>query len=89
MSDDAADLYKAQHPLVLCTDDVGVFSTSLSGEYKLAASAFGRSDVSVAFYKNMIGKLTDICFISSIKLLERGNCFSWQEMQLNMYLQTI
>ncbi|XP_021294696.1 adenosine deaminase-like protein [Herrania umbratica] len=36
-----ADLYKAKHPLVLCTDDSGVFSTSLSGEYRLASSAFG------------------------------------------------
>ncbi|XP_024024713.1 adenosine deaminase-like protein [Morus notabilis] len=36
-----ADLYNAKHPLVLCTDDVGVFSTSLSGEYKVASSAFG------------------------------------------------
>lgn len=34
------DLYNAKHPLVLCTDDSGVFSTSLSGEYKLASSAF-------------------------------------------------
>ncbi|KAF4372513.1 hypothetical protein CsatB_012761 [Cannabis sativa] len=36
-----AELYEEKHPLSLCTDDVGVFSTSLSGEYKLAASAFG------------------------------------------------
>ncbi|XP_058072583.1 N6-mAMP deaminase [Magnolia sinica] len=35
------DLYKAKHPLILCTDDPGVFSTSLSQEYKLAASTFG------------------------------------------------
>ncbi|XP_020210358.1 adenosine deaminase-like protein [Cajanus cajan] len=35
------DLYKAKHPLVLCTDDSGVFSTSLSDEYKFAADAFG------------------------------------------------
>ncbi|KAK9268054.1 hypothetical protein L1049_010493 [Liquidambar formosana] len=35
------DLYNAKHPLVLCTDDAGVFSTTLSGEYFLAASAFG------------------------------------------------
>ncbi|XP_040375726.1 N6-mAMP deaminase isoform X1 [Rosa chinensis] len=28
-------------PLVLCTDDSGVFSTSTSNEYNLAASAFG------------------------------------------------
>ncbi|KAK6264944.1 hypothetical protein SCA6_020378 [Theobroma cacao] len=36
-----AELYKAKHPLVLCTDDSGVFSTSLSGEYHLASSAYG------------------------------------------------
>ncbi|XP_075664116.1 N6-mAMP deaminase isoform X2 [Castanea sativa] len=36
-----ADLYNAKHPIVLCTDDAGVFSTSLSNEYKVAASAFG------------------------------------------------
>ncbi|KAJ7967664.1 Adenosine deaminase-like protein [Quillaja saponaria] len=35
------DLYKEKHPLVLCTDDSGVFSTSLSKEYKYAASSFG------------------------------------------------
>ncbi|XP_022716078.1 adenosine deaminase-like protein isoform X2 [Durio zibethinus] len=35
------DLYKAKHPLILCTDDSGVFSTCLSGEYCLASSAFG------------------------------------------------
>lgn len=36
-----ADLYNAKHPLALCTDDSGVFSTTLSGEYVLASSAFG------------------------------------------------
>ncbi|KAK3188337.1 hypothetical protein Dsin_027898 [Dipteronia sinensis] len=36
-----ANLYAAKHPLVLCTDDSGVFSTTLSKEYHLAASTFG------------------------------------------------
>uniref|UniRef100_A0A2P2MK28 Uncharacterized protein MANES_16G010200 n=1 Tax=Rhizophora mucronata TaxID=61149 RepID=A0A2P2MK28_RHIMU len=35
------DLYNAKHPLVLCTDDSGVFSTSLTNEYNIASSAFG------------------------------------------------
>ncbi|EEF43898.1 Adenosine deaminase, putative [Ricinus communis] len=34
------DLYNANHPIVLCTDDSGVFSTSVSKEYSLASSAF-------------------------------------------------
>ncbi|KAG8079478.1 hypothetical protein GUJ93_ZPchr0007g4897 [Zizania palustris] len=36
-----ADLYNAKHPLSLCTDDSGLFSTSLSNEYYLVASTFG------------------------------------------------
>nr|GMC83732.1 adenosine deaminase-like protein [Ipomoea batatas] len=36
-----ADLYNSKHPIVLCTDDTGVFSTSSSHEYILASSAFG------------------------------------------------
>ncbi|KOM53439.1 hypothetical protein LR48_Vigan09g209800 [Vigna angularis] len=35
------ELYKEKHPLVLCTDDSGVFSTSLTEEYKYAADSFG------------------------------------------------
>ncbi|XP_023636989.1 adenosine deaminase-like protein [Capsella rubella] len=38
-----ADLYKAKHPLVLCTDDFGVFSTTLCNEYALAVRSFGLS----------------------------------------------
>lgn len=38
----AEDLYKSKHPIVLCTDDAGVFSTSLSKEYSLASSTFGK-----------------------------------------------
>ncbi|XP_066395451.1 N6-mAMP deaminase-like [Miscanthus floridulus] len=38
-----ADLYNAKHPLSLCTDDSGLFSTSLSNEYYLVATTFGLS----------------------------------------------
>jgi len=36
-------LYEAGIPIVICTDDKGVFLCSLSGEYKLAAESFGWS----------------------------------------------
>lgn len=36
-----ADLYSSKHPVILCTDDSGVFSTSLSREYSLASTTFG------------------------------------------------
>ncbi|KAJ3683799.1 hypothetical protein LUZ60_014026 [Juncus effusus] len=39
------DLYKAKHPLSLCTDDSGLFSTTLSNEYDLTAKSFGLSKV--------------------------------------------
>lgn len=51
MFDDAADLYKVKHPLVLCTDDSGVFSTSLCHEYSVAASAYGRFHVTIPYSK--------------------------------------
>ncbi|XP_037482103.1 N6-mAMP deaminase-like [Triticum dicoccoides] len=39
-----ADLYNAKHPLSICTDDFGLFSTSLLlNEYYLVASTFGLS----------------------------------------------
>ncbi|GIL72575.1 hypothetical protein Vretifemale_2905 [Volvox reticuliferus] len=38
-----AELYVAGHPVVLCTDDSGVFGTTLSREYAIAATAFGLS----------------------------------------------
>ncbi|KAI4304277.1 hypothetical protein MLD38_039813 [Melastoma candidum] len=36
-----ADSHRDKHPMVPCTDDAGVFSTSISREYRIAASAFG------------------------------------------------
>ncbi|KAJ7530957.1 hypothetical protein O6H91_14G026400 [Diphasiastrum complanatum] len=38
-------LYNANHPVVLCTDDPGVFSISLSYEYALVSTHFGLSSL--------------------------------------------
>lgn len=35
--------YKKNHPCVICTDDKGVFNTSLSEEYQIAAKTFDLS----------------------------------------------
>ena len=42
-----SEVYKGRHPVALCTDDTGVFSTTLSREYALAATALGLSDAEV------------------------------------------
>ncbi len=39
-----SQFYKEGHPVVLCTDDTGVFGTSLSKEWALAASSFNLSE---------------------------------------------
>ncbi|KAK2842441.1 hypothetical protein Q5P01_012641 [Channa striata] len=39
--------YQLGHPIVICTDDKGVFCTDLSQEYQLAASTFGLSHQAV------------------------------------------
>lgn len=38
----AVDLYSEKHPMAICTDDCGLFSTSLSHEYYIAATTFGK-----------------------------------------------
>ncbi|KAL5004933.1 hypothetical protein ScPMuIL_018389 [Solemya velum] len=39
--------YDLGHPCIICTDDKGVFSTSLSQEYSIAANTFGLSNEAV------------------------------------------
>jgi adenosine deaminase len=39
------DLWEKKHPIVLCTDDSGVFCTSLTQEFSVAAATFNLSGV--------------------------------------------
>ncbi|RYR76210.1 hypothetical protein Ahy_A01g000818 [Arachis hypogaea] len=74
------DLYNAKHPLVLCTDDSGVFSTSLSNEYKIAASSLGlgrkqmfelsKNSVEFIFADNVVKDELREIFNSAAKNLE-------------------
>ncbi|KAK7264500.1 hypothetical protein RJT34_32109 [Clitoria ternatea] len=74
------DLYNEKHPLVLCTDDSGVFSTSLSNEYKIAASSFGlgkkemfelsKNAIEFIFADNVVKKELRNFFNSAAKNLE-------------------
>lgn len=41
------EYYESGYPLVICTDDKGLFSTTLSREYALAAETFGLSNDSL------------------------------------------
>ncbi|PHT35903.1 hypothetical protein CQW23_23603 [Capsicum baccatum] len=75
-----ADLYISGHPIVLCTDDSGVFSTSISGEYSLASSSFGiqkremfqlaRNAVNFIFAGNKVKQELEQIFDLAAKSLE-------------------
>lgn len=53
-------LCTAGHPVVLCTDDCGVFATSLSREYALAAGAFQLTQEQLA---DLALRAVDFCFL--------------------------
>lgn len=75
-----ADLYSSGHPIILCTDDSGVFSTSVSGEYSLASSSFGiqkremfqlaRNAVNFIFAGNKVKQELEQVFDLAAKSLE-------------------
>ncbi|KAF8404273.1 hypothetical protein HHK36_009155 [Tetracentron sinense] len=74
------DLYNAEHPLVLCTDDAGVFSTSISREYLLAASTLGlgeremftlaRNAINFVFADDVVKNDLRKIFVSAAEKLE-------------------
>eukprot|EP00884_Botryococcus_braunii_P003980 jgi/Botrbrau1/13583/Bobra.0307s0005.2 len=64
-------LYKAGHPIVLCTDDSGVFDTSLSREYALAAKAFNLSPKELQRLSQAAVQLTFLTDIEKQHLLQR------------------
>lgn len=72
----AAHLYRAQHPIALCTDDAGVFSTSLSQEYSLASSTFGAYNLNRAFNKELRPYLTFALYLKGIEKVDIFNLAS-------------
>jgi adenosine deaminase len=53
--------YAANHPVVLCTDDSGVFATTLSQEYAIAAASFGLDQQQLI---ELASRAVEYCFCS-------------------------
>ncbi|KAK6149782.1 hypothetical protein DH2020_017307 [Rehmannia glutinosa] len=77
----AADLYKSNHPLILCTDDAGVFSTSLSAEYALASSTFGLGKREMF---ELVQQAIDFIFACDRVKAELKMTFATAERKLNL-----
>lgn len=66
MSEDISELLvhqtdcSAGHPVILCTDDSGLFNTSLSKEYAIAAASFDLDEVALL---TLAEAAVNFCFI--------------------------
>eukprot|EP00200_Dunaliella_tertiolecta_P002360 CAMPEP_0202338984 /NCGR_PEP_ID=MMETSP1126-20121109/1039_1 /ASSEMBLY_ACC=CAM_ASM_000457 /TAXON_ID=3047 /ORGANISM="Dunaliella tertiolecta, Strain CCMP1320" /LENGTH=318 /DNA_ID=CAMNT_0048929467 /DNA_START=158 /DNA_END=1114 /DNA_ORIENTATION=+ len=61
------EVFFAQHPLVICTDDSGVFHTSLSQEYAIAMHTFGIHERDI---QRLVADSIDYTFTSDAEKLE-------------------
>ena len=66
-----ARLLRAGHPVALCTDDSGVFDTTLSAEFLMAAEAFGLSRR--ALFEFSLGSLEHAFLPEGLKESLRGH----------------
>lgn len=62
----------AGHPVILCTDDSGVFATSLSKEYAIAAAAF---KLEPAALLTLAEAAIEYCFIDTLQKEELRSRF--------------
>ncbi|KAI8470919.1 MAG: hypothetical protein J3K34DRAFT_418946 [Monoraphidium minutum] len=65
----------ARHPVVLCTDDSGVFNTTLSQEYALAAEAFGLGEDDLVALAEQAARHAFITDAERARLLRRLAAF--------------
>ncbi|WIA12967.1 hypothetical protein OEZ85_006581 [Tetradesmus obliquus] len=83
--------YAACHPVVLCTDDSGVFGTTLSQEYAIAAASFGLEQQQLI---ELAARAVEYCFCSEQekqRLRQQVLDFreAWQQQQQQQQQQNV
>ncbi|XP_014298641.1 adenosine deaminase-like protein [Microplitis demolitor] len=73
-------LYEANHPICLATDDKGVFDTTLSQEYKLAADYYNLTKDNL---KQLVISSVDYAFVSKEEKIKLLNTIAGKNKQLN------
>lgn len=75
--------WRESNPVILCTDDKGVFSTTLSNEYKIAAEECGMSvDEVFVLSRNAIDS---IFANNNIKCLLRSKWDNWKTENMHFF----